>query len=411
MNKDIILNSRILIIDDNTANVLLLERILHQSGYQHCESLTDSREIISHFRTFQPDLILLDLMMPHVDGFAVMKQLRGWVPDGEFLPILVITADTSGTAKQKALTLGAKDFLTKPIDNVEACLRVYNLLETRWLHREIQAQNKLLHRDNDYLEAIVQSRTRQLTEAQQRLSILDKAKSDFLNLISHELRTPLNGLLGTSELILAQLKADPESDELREMFIHSRQRILAMLDNALLLTQIEVEGEKLATAPTSLGAMLAQAIDKASELARSRLVRLQTPRESIGFILKGSPLLATALQTVLETAVKFAQPREAVVITFEQTGTDATLIIQTQSGTLSRAAIAHFFDLLAISEGSTSAGDLGLGPALADRIISLFGGTVAVRNRQPSGIELHISYPSAISCSAGGQLSAAGSAQ
>ena len=132
MNKEIILKSRVLVIDDNEANVLLLERILQQAGYQHYQSLTDSRQLIARFRTFQPDLILLDLMMPHVDGFAVMQQLGGWIPEGEYLPVLVITADTSRTTRQIALTLGAKDFLTKPVDNAEAGARIYNLLETRW---------------------------------------------------------------------------------------------------------------------------------------------------------------------------------------------------------------------------------------------------------------------------------------
>src|SRR5712671_4286244 len=137
-NKEIILNSRILIVDDQPANVLLLERILQQAGYQHYSSITDSRQTLDRFRTFQPDLLLLDLMMPQMDGFAVMTQLRGWIPSEEYLPVLVITADASRTAKQKALTLGAKDFLTKPIDATEVVLRVYNLLETRWLHRKIK---------------------------------------------------------------------------------------------------------------------------------------------------------------------------------------------------------------------------------------------------------------------------------
>jgi len=157
-NKEVILNSRILILDDKEANVLLLERILQQAGYQHYESLTDSRQIIDRFRLFQPDLVLLDLMMPHVDGFSVMNQLRGWIPDGEYLPILVITADTSRTAKQKALMLGAKDFLTKPVDNAEASARVYNLLETRWLYRELQAKNKLLLLQNGQLEEVARAR-------------------------------------------------------------------------------------------------------------------------------------------------------------------------------------------------------------------------------------------------------------
>jgi CheY-like chemotaxis protein len=74
---------------------------------------------------------LLNLMMPKLDGYALIKQLNGWIPDSAYLPILVVTADTSRSARQKALSLGAKDFLTKPIDTAEATLRAYNLLLTR----------------------------------------------------------------------------------------------------------------------------------------------------------------------------------------------------------------------------------------------------------------------------------------
>jgi len=144
MNKEIIRESRILIVDDKQANAFLMERVLRQAGYLHYTSIYDSREVVDQLRTFQPDLILLDLMMPHVDGYGVMTQLRGYIPDGTYLPILVITADASKAAREKALSLGAKDFLTKPVDTTEAALRVYNLLETRRLYQQIQTQNQRL---------------------------------------------------------------------------------------------------------------------------------------------------------------------------------------------------------------------------------------------------------------------------
>ncbi|MBZ5576326.1 MAG: response regulator [Acidobacteriia bacterium] len=144
MDKEIRENSRILIVDDQPPGVLLIERMLQQAGFTQLVCLTDSREVVEQFRIFKPDLILLDLMMPRLDGYAVMSQLRGWIPDDVYLPILVITADVSRGAKQKALSLGAKDFLTKPIDTTEATLRVHNLLETRWLYRKLQMQNRLL---------------------------------------------------------------------------------------------------------------------------------------------------------------------------------------------------------------------------------------------------------------------------
>ena len=134
MDKEIILSSRILIVDDQTENVRLLERILKKAGYSRLEGVTDSRKALTIFSEFQPDLVALDLQMPFVDGFALLKQLRSRIPMGEFVPILILTADNSRKAKQTALSLGAKDFLTKPFDVEETLLRIYNLLETRWLH-------------------------------------------------------------------------------------------------------------------------------------------------------------------------------------------------------------------------------------------------------------------------------------
>lgn len=144
IQKEIIQGSRILIVDDQPANLLLLERILQKGGYTNLSKTTDPRQVLELFTVYKPDLILLDLMMPNVDGFSLLKQLRSRIPDNHYLPILVLTADVAPKAKQQALTLGAKDFLTKPLDATEVLLRVYNLLETRWLSLHLQEQIKTL---------------------------------------------------------------------------------------------------------------------------------------------------------------------------------------------------------------------------------------------------------------------------
>jgi putative two-component system response regulator len=175
MQKEIIQNSRILIVDDQPENVLLLERALHSAGYIYLESTTDSRKVLATFTDFQPDLVAMDLRMPHVDGFALLKQFRSRVPAGTFVPVLVLTADNSRRAKQEALSLGAKDFLTKPIDVTEALLRIYNLLETRWLHVE-------LRKHSETLEEKVRIRTEELEQAQleilQRLALAAEYRDD-----------------------------------------------------------------------------------------------------------------------------------------------------------------------------------------------------------------------------------------
>ncbi|HMA36032.1 MAG TPA: response regulator [Chloroflexia bacterium] len=138
MPESILQSATILIVDDQEANVRYLERALGQAGAQHVRSTTDAREVLGLVAADPPDLIVLDLMMPYLDGFAVMQQLQTVIPADSYLPILVITADISSEAKRRALTAGAKDFLTKPFDPVEVLLRIRNLLEIRFLHRQLQ---------------------------------------------------------------------------------------------------------------------------------------------------------------------------------------------------------------------------------------------------------------------------------
>ncbi len=165
----------ILIVDDEPANVALLEQVLAQGGYHNFRSTTDSRQVLPLFQEFQPDLVLLDLLMPHLDGFAVLKQLGGRIGPETYLPVLVLTADVTSEAKEGALSLGARDFLTKPFDIAEVLLRIRNLLETRELHLMLLEQNSTL-------EQRVRERTRDLEEAQyeilDRLSLASEYRDD-----------------------------------------------------------------------------------------------------------------------------------------------------------------------------------------------------------------------------------------
>jgi putative two-component system response regulator len=127
-------DARILVVDDERVNVVLLERILEQDGYTNVKSTTDAHQAAILYDEFEPDLVLLDLHMPGLDGFAVMEQLAGRISSDSFLPILILTADIRPEIKRRALSAGAKDFVTKPFDRTEVLLRIQNLLETRFLH-------------------------------------------------------------------------------------------------------------------------------------------------------------------------------------------------------------------------------------------------------------------------------------
>ena len=130
---------RILIVDDEPLNVELLKDILVENGYTSIELVTDSGTALNTCRDFQPDLILLDLMMVPLDGFAILEALRA--DDYQtFLPVIALTADTTEETKRRALQAGATDFLTKPFDHIEVMLRIRNLLRTRRAHRLLDNQ-------------------------------------------------------------------------------------------------------------------------------------------------------------------------------------------------------------------------------------------------------------------------------
>lgn len=141
MDEAQLLNAKILVIDDADANLRLLESLLAKEGFTQVISTTDPTKALTLFNALAPDLVLLDLMMPEMDGYEVLNVLQQHIAEDEFLPVLVLTADATIAAKRKALALGAKDFLTKPFDNLEAMLRVWNLLETRFLYKHLKVLN------------------------------------------------------------------------------------------------------------------------------------------------------------------------------------------------------------------------------------------------------------------------------
>ena len=150
------LKSKILIVDDEPANVELLEDILEEEGYTYFRSTTDSRKTIDMYEEIRPDLVLLDLNMPYLDGFQVMEQLKKLEQDS-YAPILVLTAQSDRNTRLRALAAGARDFIGKPFDITEVTQRISNMLEIRLLHNQIKDQNRIL-------ELKVQDRTYELEE-------------------------------------------------------------------------------------------------------------------------------------------------------------------------------------------------------------------------------------------------------
>lgn len=150
----------ILIVDDQPGNLLLLSKLLRSEGFPHVVETSDPREVEHIYLHKRPDLILLDINMPHLDGFQVMERLREIEPEGP--PILVLTAQMDMATRIRALQSGARDFVSKPFDRYEVMARIRNQLEVHLLYRKVREQN-------ENLEQTVAQRTSELAERNQEL--------------------------------------------------------------------------------------------------------------------------------------------------------------------------------------------------------------------------------------------------
>ena len=190
-------NANILIVDDHEANVALLEACLRDVGnYQNVRTTTDPREVFLLYAESPPDLILLDWLMPELGGLEVLKQLHQISPPGTYLPVLVLTADITPETKRAALEAGAKDFVTKPFDQLEVLLRIRNLLETRFLYTN--------------LEHLVLERTKEVEDAQaeilERLAVGGEYRDDMTG--QHTKRVGNMAAQLATRVGLSQLEAD-----------------------------------------------------------------------------------------------------------------------------------------------------------------------------------------------------------
>lgn len=211
-------DSRILIIDDTLANIEVLENLLLMKGYTNVRSISDSTKAIDTIKNFQPELILLDLMMPEVSGFDILEQLNKETDAFRLMRILVLTADITPESKKKALSGGASDFLTKPFDLTEVDLRIKNLLYTVYLLSQLTNQNAIL-------EKKVAERTIELEKNLAAIELQNKALREISWIQSHVVRAPLARMMGAIALLDIKDDAGVTQEEIMEIVVSSANEI------------------------------------------------------------------------------------------------------------------------------------------------------------------------------------------
>jgi two-component system sensor histidine kinase/response regulator len=366
----------VLIVDDTPANLQLLSGMLLGQGHK-VRPVPSGKLALKAAALVTPDLILLDINMPDMNGFEVCERLKR-DPHLAKVPVIFVTALTDVTDKVRGLRLGAVDFITKPFQFEEVEARVETHLELSRLRRELAEQVRLL-------EERVAQRTRELAEAHARLAKLDRAKHDFLCLISHEVRTPLNGVLGVADLLVENCQ-DPAAAGFAAIYRQSRQRLMTLIDDALLLSHIGAGGDAGVEQQSLLDDVLEQARRRVSGLAESREVQLALPAGRLGMVQGAKEILVRAFQSLLETALKLTRPHTLLRAQATVAATETRLVVEVEGATIPEDLLPQFFDVLAVAQPIVAEGDLGLAPALAERILAICGGGVTAENLRPAGV-------------------------
>jgi signal transduction histidine kinase len=295
-----LLDSKIMIVDDEPICIKMVRKYLKDSGYRSFITTTESSRAIDIMKEEHPDIVLLDVLMPKVDGLEILQR-RSMDRDLHHIPVLVLTASQDDEIKVKALERGATDFLGKPVDPNELLPRVHNVLT-------IKAHQDHLANLNVSLEAKVREQTEELQKAYEELSSLDHLKQQFLTLVSHELRTPVTGVLGALELLTGDLLQEKTEQE----------KFLRLgLEQALRLQKI-IEDVELFLTLTAGQVIPSRAPINARNLVEERAVewRRRAQEKGLSFSVDADAsitlstdlgLLVNSLDRLIDNAVKFTR--------------------------------------------------------------------------------------------------------
>jgi two-component system sensor histidine kinase/response regulator len=384
-------NANILIVDDNDSNIELLEGLLEATGYFNLKSTNDSRLVMDLFQSFEPDLILLDLTMPHLSGFEVMEELNKVIPAHTYLPILVLTADLNCDTKQRALSAGAKDFLAKPFDLNEVSIRIKNLLETRYLYQLLELQNKNLAQKVFERTQELETAYAEIVVANKELEVLDTAKLEFLKIISHEIRTPLNGILGFTELLKNRIDS-PQLLEYVQYLELSADRLQRFSFQALLITELRTHVYKIQ--PELI--LVSHVVDETEKLFGKKLhdkgIQLEMDADATFFtIMADRKLFQICVENLIDNALKYS-PENAIVSVNAYSTEEGSVVEFTDLGPgFSAEAMANLFNVFGVGEKHVDQ-NTGLHLSLIRLIMDAHHGDIKIINNQPSGTTVQLIF-------------------
>ncbi len=316
-------SARIMIVDDEPTCVKIVCKYLKDAGYRDFLTTTDSTRALELIAEANPDILLLDYVMPEVDGLEILSR-RAEDTGLRRIPVLVLTASRDEAVKFKALKLGASDFLSKPIDPNDLLPRVHNLLT-------MKADQDRMSELNAKLEEKVLEQTEALRKAYDDLKSFDRLKQDFLTLVSHELRTPVAGIHGSLELLMMNLiEEKAERDEMLKVAVDQTRRLQHIIDDVeqfLTLTAGKVNPER---DLIDLGKLLEERSAVWAPQAGRKGLGLRVDVEAAPAIWSDNGLIINSLDRLVENAIKFTE-QGGIVVSARAAG-DHAIIEVTDTG-------------------------------------------------------------------------------
>jgi len=307
-------NNTILVVDDTPENIDILIELLEDFECQIAINGEDALE--TAWEGDPPDLILLDIMMPEMDGYEVCKRLRANKKTKD-VPVIFLTAKTEKDDIVKGFEVGGQDYITKPFDARELMERVKTQIE-------LKTQREILKNLTEVLEQKVQERTAELKESNKNLDkantqllTLDEAKNKFLMLISHEIRTPLNGIVG-SAYFLNDMIDDPELKEFLDMLKESVDRLDKFSKTALEITQMQTVGKEMEKTSFSLNKVVAKVLESKFPDAEKKQCTFAAVYSNNDNIIGIEDYTIRTVEELVSNAIKFSNENSVIdIITLE----------------------------------------------------------------------------------------------
>lgn len=382
--------ARVLIVDDNQQNIALLVAILKRAGYRNLFTELDSRLVAGRLEEIDPDLVMLDLNMPYVDGFAVLEQIRRYAP-AEAVPVLVLTAETTPTASERALRAGAQDFMTKPFSNGEVLVRAQNLLRLRFMYTTLRS-SILRERESAVKARWLSTALNSEQENVERLQHLDDLKDILLQTVSHDLRNPIWAVLLVTDLLAQDADGtQPLDPDLRRSLIAKATRSARQMEQ--LLADILDSDPMRTVDQTSDACDVGEVVSRVlAEVDLGRDHPLHTDLQSVT-----AQVDPVHLERIVENLLNNARQHlaQGVPIWVSVSADDGGAVIAVEDGGpgIPPAIADTIFE--PFRRGDTSGSGLGLGLSLVSRFAELHGGRAWTEDRPGGGASFKVFLPSA----------------